>query len=187
MKMMNSLRRVRVPTKSGHVLIFDPGEPRAVPDAAVVDAQKYGCVVVDDSGTVAPEESSKVSFDYSGDLRKSVVYMAVKEMIKENTPSDFDAGGNPKAAVVSERIGVDITAGEVRDAFRMYQRGQSENREIELSTEAQNVLRVVHAEGKRELADLAKEFGFDDAEVKGMTARSLRQRLMRHFTGMVVG
>lgn len=187
MPMMKSLRTFRLPTLAGHVLQFKADEPREVPESAVKDAMAAGCAFVDASEMPFYDDLSKTKVDFSGDLRKSALYLVLKSIAEENDTKNFDGGGVPKQSVVSEHLGFDVSKRELQDMYQQYLTIKSDGGEFPLHANAANVLRVVEATTNAELIELGKEFGFEDKNLKGRSSKELRRLLYVKLNGNVVG
>lgn len=186
MPLMKSLRTFRLATTSGHVVQFVANEPKEVPAAVLSEAMKHGCVPVD--GTVDQalfeEAGGKARVDFTGDVRRSVLFLAVKAVAEKNDPKEFDGGGNPLASVVKGMVGFEITPAEVVDIYHIY--GQSKRDEVpfELHPSAMNIVRVIEAGDKNELLELAEEFGMKREVYKGLAAKDIRKALLVKFSGI---
>jgi hypothetical protein len=109
--------------------------------------------------------------------------MAVKTIVERNDPKDFDGSGTPKTAVIADRIGYEVGRQELIDIFQQYNTVKSEGGEYALNAQAQNAMRVIEAETKVELVELADEFGVDKTKAKGLTVRDLRKLLLVKLSG----
>lgn len=187
MPQMLSLRKFRLETTTGHVVLFEANTPRFVPDAAVPEAMKAGCVPAESADIPFYDDLSRAKVEFQGDIRKSMLYLAIRVIAERNDPKEFDGGGVPKHEVVSARLGFDVSRQEVLDVFQQYLQAKSEDREFGLHPQAQNILRVIEAETKAELVELAKEFGVEEKQAKGLSVRELRKFLLTKFNGIATG
>ena len=181
---MISLRSFRLATLSGHVLQFEAKKPKYVPDEAVSDAMAAGCVMANEEDTPFYEDLSRAKVDFVGDVRKSMLYLAVEEMVKENDVKNFDAGGNPKTQAVSAMLGFEVARAELTDIYQQFQTIKSENGEYALHPAAPNILKVIQAQDRAELVELAAEFGVDKGKAKGLQVRDLRKLLLVKLSGV---
>ena len=184
---MISLRNVRVPSTTGHVVLFEAKVPRDVPDEIVSEAMALGCVPVDEADIPFHEDLSRAKVEFQGDVRKSMIYLAVQLLAEENNVKKFDGGGTPKTSVVADMLGYEVGRQEVLDTFRQYQTVRAEGIEYKLHPAAPNILRVLQAETKDELVGLADEFGVDEKKAKGLVVRDLRKLLLVKFSGIAAG
>lgn len=184
---MISLRTFRLPSLTGHVILFEANTPRNVPDAVVPEAMAAGCVPTDAAAIPFHEDLSRAKVEFQGDVRRSMLFLAVKLIAENNVAKDFDGGGTPKTTVVAARLGYEVSRQEVIDVYQQYLTVKSEGREYALHPQAQNILRVLEAESKDELIDLAEEFGVDGAKAKGLVVKDLRKLLLVKFSGIAAG
>ncbi|NLA67481.1 MAG: hypothetical protein GX856_04420 [Gammaproteobacteria bacterium] len=184
---MTSLRTFRLASTTGHVIRFQAKVPTFVPDAAVPEAMAAGCVPVDEADVPFYEDLSRAKVEFNGDVRKSMLFLAVKTLTLKNDYKNFDAGGNPKVKPVSEMIGFEVNRQELLDIFRIYQQSVAENVDYPLHPAAPNILKVLEAEDKGELLELAEEFGVDKDKAKGLQGRDLRKLLLVKLSGVEVG
>lgn len=180
---MISLRTFRLDTLKGHSIQFKAKEPTYVPPMCVPEAMAAGCVPADEDGVPFHDDTSKDVVEFKGDIRKSMLHIAVKTIAERNHTKDFDGAGNPKVDVVAERLGFDVNAAEVKAAFRLYMQAQAEGTEIELHEAAETVTRIIDADNKKDLVELADELGVPAEESKGLVARDLRKLLLKKFDG----
>lgn len=182
-----SLRSFRLESTTGHTAVFEANVPRFIPDALVAEAMAKGCVPVDKSDIPFYEDQTRAKVEFTGDVRKSMIYLAVKHLAEKNNVKDFDGGGTPKTASVAKLIGYDVFRPEITDAYQQYLQYTSENREYALHPQAHNILKVIQAEDRAELVDLAEEFGVEKAKAKGLQVRDLRKMLLVKLSGVAAG
>ncbi len=186
MPKMISLRDVRVATLSGDVVLFKANVARDVPQSVVADAMQLGCVPTNTADIPFYEDMEKAKVEFQGDARRSTIYLAIKSIIERNNIKEFDAGGIPKVDVVTARLGYTVSRDEVRAIFELYNTAKGEGREYGLHPQAQNIMRVIEADSKVELVELATEFGIEEEKAKSMVGRELRKLLLTKFNGVAV-
>lgn len=179
-----SLRSFRLDSTTGHVAVFEANTPRFIPDALVPAAMAAGCVPVDQKDVPFYEDTSRAKVEFVGDVRKSMVYLAVKHVVAANNPKEFDGGGTPKTAVIAGLLGYEVSRKELVDVFQQYMQLQSEGREYALHPAADNIMRVIQAGDKAELLELADEFGVPVDKAKGLQSRDLRKLLLVKLSGI---
>lgn len=184
---MISLRTFRLASTTGHVILFTAKEPRFVPDEAVPEAMAAGCVPTDAADIPFHEDLRRAKVEFSGDVRKSMLFLAVKAISAKGDYKNFDAGGNPKVKPVSDMIGFEVNRQELLDIFRIFQQTTAEKTDYQLHPAAPNILKVLEAEDKAELLELAEEFGVDKDKAKGLVARDLRKLVLVKLSGVEVG
>lgn len=184
MPLMISLRNFRLETTTGHVIQFQAQEPVFVPHSAVSAAMAAGCVPQDQADIPFYEDSSRAAVEFHGDVRKAVLYLAVEAICKKNDSKDFDGAGVPQVKVIAAKLGFDVTRGEVVDALQVYSQAKAEGTEPGAHPAAANITRVLEAETKAELIELAAEFGVPEDKTKGLVVRDLRKLLLVKFSGL---
>ena len=184
---MLSLRTFRLASLSGHVVQFEANTPRRVPEEAVAEAMAKGCVPVDQADIPFYEDLTRSKVDFQGDLRKSLIFLAAQAVAKENNVKNFDGGGIPRASVISERLGYDVTAKEVLPVYQLLLQVKNGESEFVVHAKAEHVMRVVEASERAELLLLADEFGIDEKKAKGLQSRELRKLLLTKLNGAALG
>jgi len=184
MPLMKSLRDFRLATTSGHVIEILANEPKFIPEVAVSEAMKHGCVPVDPKDIPFFDDQTRAKVEFTSDIRASLLYSTIDEIVKENKPAYFTGGGVPKAEEVSKRLGFDVQQKEVTDAYQNYTAFKSENRPFPLHPNTDNVLLVIQAKTRAELQGYAVELcGYTPENVAGLKERDLRKQLLVKLTG----
>lgn len=183
---MISQRTFRLETTTGHCVHFQAKQPTWVAPEAVEEAMKAGCVHTDASEATFHDDLSRAKSDVSGDLRKSVLFLAVTAIAKRNNAKDFTGAGVPKVGAVEEAVGFECNAAEVRDIYQQYQTHTTGNGDFALHPQSQNLMRVIDASSKDELMELALEFDVDIEKAEGLVSKDLRRLLMAKFAGVAV-
>lgn len=182
---MISLRNYRLSSTLGHTIAFEAGVARDVPAPLVPEALAAGCAMANAADQPFLDDVVKPKFPLEGDIRRSVVYLAVASITDENKTKNFDAGGTPKAAVVSTRAGFDVSANEVQAANRQIKQDRSEGTDPALHPSATQVLRIVEASGSQDLTQIAGEMKVPEATLAKLTTRELRTLLLTKLVGPV--
>lgn len=180
---MISLRSFRLASLTGHVVQFEAKKPTFVPDAAVSEAMAAGCVPENESDIPFYEDVDRAKVEFTGDVRKSMLYLAAQAVAKRNNPKDFDGGGTPKTQVVADMLGYEVSREELLSVYQQYLQVQQENLDYALHPNAANIMRVIEAGSKAELLELASEFGVPDDKAKGLSVKDLRKLLLVKFSG----
>lgn len=181
---MISLRKFNLPTTTGHMISFLPNIPVYVADAAVPAALAAGCVPADESQRPIFDDLARTRMEFSGDIRKSILHMAIAEVMEENDIKKFDGSGQPKPEIISDRLGFPVLKDERRIAWELYVAAKKEGIEVPLHKDAAKVLEIVDAETKAELLILAEDCGVPTAQAKGLTVKDLRKLLLARFSGL---
>lgn len=187
MPAMISLRALRLATKTGHVIRFEANTPRAVPDSAVQEAMAAGCAPANPQDAPFLDDLSRTKVEFHGDLRRSTIFLALTSIAEKNNAKEFDGGGTPKVEVVSARLGYEVTRKEVNDLYQQFLSSKNVGQDFALHPQAQNIMRVIEADSKGELIELAIEFGVEEKKANGLTVRELRKLLLAKFSGVAAG
>jgi hypothetical protein len=180
--MMISLRNYRLASLNGSVTVFEAGTPTFVKESQVQDALAAGCGLVNENERPFFDDQAKVPAEFAGNIRQSLIYLAVKAIAEANNTKHFDSSGTPKIAEVGNRVGFDVSQRETRDVFEMYTAAKGEGRDAMLHPEAENIMRVVEAESRADLQELAFEFGYTEEQIKKVPqSRELRKLLLTKF------
>lgn len=182
-----SLRSFRLESTTGHIAVFEANVARNIPDALVPAAMAAGCVPANREDAPFYEDQTRAKVEFTGDVRKSMIYLAVKHVAERNNIKDFDGGGTPKTAVISELIGYETNRKEVVDLYQQYLQIKSEGGQYAMHPQAPSIMKVIQAEDRTELVELAEEFGVPADKSKGMQARDLRKLLLVKLSGVAAG
>lgn len=183
MPMMVSLRNVRIESTKGHVVVMEAKVPKFIPDAIVPEAAAKGCAMAEEGDEHFYEDLSNVNVEFQGDVRKSMIYLAVQAIVEKNNTKDFDGSGVPRAEVISKALGFDVVRSEVADVYQLYLQASAGEEDFPLHPAAPNIQRVLDAGSKVELVELADEFGVPKDKATGLTVKDLRKLLLVKFNG----
>lgn len=184
MPQMKSLRTFTLATTLGHTIHFKSEQPTYVPPPAVPFAMEAGCVMVDAADAPFFDDLGRAKVEFVGDLRASIIYLAIDKVAAKNDPKDFDGSNYPKAKVIADMLGFDVLPSEVAPLYQQYLGLKQDGKDFPLAPEALNVQRVMDATSKNELVLLAEEFDIDEAKAKGLVAKELRKLLMVKLSGV---
>lgn len=182
-----SLRNFRLETTKGYIEQFEAKVPKKIPEAILPEAMQAGIMPTDADDQPFYEDLSRAKVEFTGDIRRSMVYLAVSAIMKSNDTKDFDAGGYPKTAAVANMLGFEVARQDVIDLFQAHQQAQASGNEFALHPASANILRVLEAGNKAELVELADEFGVDKSKAQGLTVKDLRKLLLVKLDGTAVG
>lgn len=184
---MLSLRSFRLATTTGHVVHFKANTPTPVPDAAVQAAMNAGCVPVDKEDQPFIDDLNRVKIEFVGNMRKSLIFLAMDVLSRENSPKNFDGGGRPKTEVLTERLGFDVPAKERTAVWQDYMTAKNGGGEFQLHSEAEAAMECITATDLEELRTLAVTNGFTAEQTNGLSSRDLRTLLLSKFSGIAAG
>ena len=181
---MKSLRTFTLSTTLGHTVRFEAEHPTYVAPAAVPAALEAGCVMCDAADTPFFDDLTKANVEFVGDIRQSIIYLAIDRVATKNDPKDFDGSNYPKAKVLADMLGFDVVPAEVAPLYQQYLNLKQDGKEFPLAPQAHDVQAVMDAVSKAELLLIAEEQGVDAAKAKGLSARDLRKLLMVKLSGV---
>lgn len=187
MPKMISLRRFHLASVSGLSYMFEPGVETEVHPLAVQEAMARGAVPVDATTIPFADNDARVRIDYQSDLRRSLIFLAIKSVVEANNVRDFDGANMPKRTVISDRLGIEVGAKELVDVYQAFTASRNEGRDFALHPSCEAVLRVVDATTLGELLDYAEEMGKKKADYKGLQIRDVRKALLTELSGVNLG
>lgn len=187
MPKMISLRTFRLATLHGHVLRFTAREPLEVPEVCIPEAAAAGCALADPEDQPFIDDLTRSKVEFAADVRKSIVFLACKVVGESGDVKLFDAGQFPKKDVIEKMLGHTVASDELRDIYQQYLNIKQNGGEFPLHPSAPNIMKVLEADSKKELEELAVEFGVEADKTKGLTAKDIRRLLLHKFAGTQVG
>lgn len=186
MPYMISLRTFTLATKLGHTVGFEAKKPSYVPPSVVSEALAAGCVMVDETDAPFFDDLTKAKVDFVGDMRHSLIYLAIERLAARNKPHDFDGAGNPKAGLIVDMLGFDVLPAEVVPIWQQYLSLKQDGKEYPLHPDAKKVQRVLEITRKADLVALADEIGVEAEKAEGLTSRELRKLLLVKLSGVTL-
>lgn len=122
-KLMQSPVNKTLASTKGHVIRFERGVTRRVPDGVVEEAMAFGAQVVTEDGQADAEdeqnrEEAAQSKAESNVTRKEAIYEAVDNIFVKADNNDFTAANKPKVSAVRERTGFSVERSEIDEALR---------------------------------------------------------------------
>ncbi len=110
-----SNRDYRLSTSFGVAILFKKDKPVYVPPTARKAAIEVGILPVNKNAIPFEEEAKKDEApDPQGTDRDQLVEEALREIKDRNDVDEFNAHGVPKVQVVTDIIGFNVSAGEIR-------------------------------------------------------------------------
>lgn len=180
MPKMISLRNYRLATLAGPIFTFKAKVPRDVSPECVQAALAAGCALVDPNDQQFIDDVTKNKVAFGGDARKSLLFLACQELIKENDPKKFTAGGIPRVPAIEALLGFDVNAKEITEAFQAASDVKRNSAEFELHSSAEPALRVIRADGRDDLLMIAMDL-FDEEfnqRLEGLETRQIRTAML---------
>jgi hypothetical protein len=181
---MISLRTFRLATTKGHVIRFEAKKPQMVPNDIAAEAMAAGCVPTDEKDAPFIDDMTRANVEFQGDIRRSVVLLAIEAIAKVNDAKNFNGAGIPKAKVLSERLGFDVTPTEVTALWQEYMGAKNSGVDLPMHPQAEQVLAVLNAEDRETLLALAAQFEAPTDKLDGLSTRDARRFLLTKFHGL---
>lgn len=180
---MVSLRDYTLRTKTGHTIFFPAGKPTQVPDEVVAEAMAVNIVPSEHIDLEqAPLKFRQVGTQtITGSLRDSLIFGAIEELVRENDPSNFNAGGQPKVSAVAEATGVKLGGGELSKYWERYREIKATNADLPVHPRTENVLELQGLASRSQLVEYAKDMGFDAKLIDKKSIKEAKEILM-HLT-----
>lgn len=95
---------------------FKAGVPQLTPPAMYQEVLAAGGI---------PEGEIPLEPKQTDEDREALLFAAFEDIVKRNDPKDFTAGGMPHSAVVSEKVGFQLTAKERDVAWGKFRNQQT--------------------------------------------------------------
>lgn len=182
MPMMKTLQNLRLETTEGAILRFKANEPKYVPPRAVSAATAKGCVMVDEKDRTFHEDLQRSNVDFSGELRQSLLFLAVKSTMEKNNVKDFDGSGSPSAEAIEKLVGFSVATSEILPIYHLWHQ-VSEGADYQVHPDAAQVQCVMEAANKSELQEIAAELGIEEKDYKPLTVKELHKLLLVKLSG----
>lgn len=183
---MISLRDFTLTSRKGHCAIFEARVPRDVPRILVSEALAAGCALADLNDAPEFNEDAPLKIGFAPDMRKSMLFIAVSEIVARNDVKEFDGGGNPTVEAIKAIVGFDVSKKDALETYRILIAYKQDNQEYLLHEDAPKAIAVVRAATKAELLELAVENGFSEDVLKGKDIRGMRKFLLSKFAANIV-
>lgn len=173
--LMVSPRDYTLRTLHGHVIGFEAGVPTPVAEAAVAEALAVNIVPatkIDMELEAAGGAVRSGSLAMNATLRDAVIFSVIDDMVKENDPENFNAGGQPKHAALRAATGLPLTGAEVAKYWDRYREIIGSNSPLPYHPRAESVMELQRLTTRKQLIEFAADIDVPASEV---TKRSLRQ------------
>ena len=179
---MVSLRDYTLRSKTGHVIFFPGGQPVPVPDEVVAEAQSYNVAIadgVDVEKNLTYKATTTAHSAITGTLRDSLVFGAIEDLVRENDPSNFNAGGQPKVHAVNETTGLKLGGGEVSKYWERYRELKATNSPLPEHPRTEHVLELNRLTTRSQLLDYAKNMlGMDVSHLERKSLKEVKEVLV---------
>lgn len=108
----------------GHSIRFEKDKPIIVPRVMYGLALGVGATFLDGAPAIEPKTAGPVEITDPYD-RAEALLKIVTDIFDRNAGSEFTAGGKPKATVVSEKFGFEVSVAEVNKIVQAYYDAQA--------------------------------------------------------------
>lgn len=172
-------------TMLGHTIEFKAGEPTEVPEAAYAEAINKNIVPVERKDKEQPA-FGMVYAEITGSLRSALIYQALADIVARNQSEDFTGGGVPKAKVVSEAIGINVSATEVGKFWTNYRQIVAENSEVPSHPKIEIVRELQSLSTRKQMEDFAEDHGIT-VKINSRSLKELKGFLLHQVIGVMNG
>lgn len=172
-------------TKLGHTIRFVAGEPTSVPESAYAEAIAKNIVPAQRPSDDKPA-FGMVHAEITGTLRDAMIYGAIDELVKRNQTEDFTGGGVPKAAAITDAIGIPISSGEVGRYWTNYREMVAENSDLPSHPQVEVVRELQALSTRKQMEEFASEHDIRLPNTKGKSVKELKSVLLHQVIGQQV-
>lgn len=177
--LMQCARPYTLRTKAGHTIRFEPDKPVQVPDNIVAEALAVNILPVEGAALTDTDADAPVQrTNISGVLRDALALKVIDDMVKENDPEQFDAGGRPKTNVINQAAGLDLSASERNVYWDKYRTIKSAGEDLPTHKALAPVLEIQYLSTPKDIAGYAEGVGVTDAALRGRSIRAQKQVLL---------
>ncbi len=174
-------RHYTLRTTTGHVLKFEPGVPKIVPDDCVSQALAVNIIPVEPiDGEDAPSTEGKAvaQVRVAGPLRDAIAYRTISEMHRENDPAHFDGGGRPKTSSINARTGLQLTTAETQKYWTQYRQIVANGEELPGHKALDHVMEIQSLSTSKDFRAYAEDLGVPEKALLGRTLREQKNVLL---------
>jgi len=175
--LMKCPRNYILRTRLGHVVSFIADEPTLVPDAAYAEALSKNIIPVERPDTEKPY-FELAHADITGTLRDALIYRAIHETVLRNSPEDFQGGGVPKAKLISDQVGVTVSATEVGKYYQNYRQIIAENSDLPSHDKIDLVLELQSCSTRKQMEEFAEQIDMPLPATKSKSLKELKGALL---------
>jgi hypothetical protein len=178
---MVSQRDYTLRTLHGHVIFYPAGVPVPTADAAVHEALAANIVPVSERPDLASDERTGVvnaPITIPVSLRDAVILHTIKQLVKENDPATFNAGGQPKLAVLNGLTGIRLSGAELGKYWDRYREILGSNSPFPTHPRVESVMELQRLTTRKQLIEFAEEIGVARSEVERRSIKEAKELLM---------
>lgn len=183
--MMVCPRNYTLRTTTGHVIEFKANVAKRVPDNCVELALAVNILPASKDATLpAHRDTSALGFTKVRAmpqlLREAIVMRCIDELVREGAKESFSGGGRPKVNVVRDRVGIDVTAGEMEKAWNRYRELIGANEDLPTHRNLDLVYDIQQTSSPKALREYAELLELTPAEIQGLSVSELKSALVAH-------
>lgn len=169
MPMMTCPRKYLLRTTSGHLIRFEPGVPKFVPD--IVYNEALAVNILPTEGALESQDDAAdmrpVRVEIVGQLRDALVLKAIEDLVVRNDTKDWDGGGRPKIPAINDITGLALNATERETFWEKYKELKANGEELPVHKHQATVLDIQYIRSAKEVAEYAVLLGVDEKLFKG--------------------
>ena len=178
--MMKAPRNYTLRTKTGHVIRFEGGVPKSVPDNLVSAALAVNILPINNDevpdGDTNAGGVQRVTI--SGILRDALLLRTIHDLVRENETDNFDGGGRPKVNVINDRCGLGISAKERSEAWDKYRELIANGEDLPTHKAMDTVLTVQALTMPHDIKEYATLLDVPEKTLTGLSLREQKQVLL---------
>lgn len=179
---MVSPRDYTLRTLHGHVIHFPAETPVSVPDSVVSEALAVNIMPARE-GHVAAREGAAGTVSQpivlTATLRDAIIFQTIKDLVAENDTANFNAGGQPKVAVLNGLTGIRLSGTELTKYWDRYREIVGSNSPLPTHPNAENVMELQRLTTRKQLIEFAEAISVDRKEVERRSSiKEAKEHLM---------
>jgi len=178
--MMIAPRNYTLRTKTGHVIRFEGGKPKLVPDNLVSAALAVNILPVANADVPDGDTSAGgvQRVQISGILRDAILMRTIHDLVRENDTENFDGGGRPKVNIINDRCGLSISAKERSEAWDKYRELTMNGEDLPTHKAMDTVLTVQALTLPHDIKEYATLLEVPEKALMGLSLREQKQVLL---------
>lgn len=178
--LMKAPRNYTLRTKTGHVIRFEGGKPKQVPDDLVSAALAVNILPVDNADVPDADVTAGgvQRVVISGQLREAILMHTIHDLVRENEMDNFDGGGRPKVNVINDRCGLGISAKERSESWDKYRELIANGEDLPKHKAMDTVLTVQAMTMPHDIKEYATLLDVPEKSLTGLSLREQKQVLL---------
>lgn len=185
---VKSIRSFHHVSLSGHSVNIEAGKANPVPAILLPELMAKGCALCNENDLelAVKDDVAQARVEFVGDLRKQIIFLAIKRLVADNDKDSFDAGNFVKAAAIKGVVGFHVDNKEAVALHQKYMDSEKNGTPFDVSAEAVNAMRVIEAGDTAELTKLlVDEFAVcKPEELVGKSLKDARRLGLHKLAGV---